>query len=181
MGLRESLELCVKKRIYADFVTFVCLSASLAGAVQGYITTASGMMLMDEAFLSQMGDNTLDNDNFNTRFIVVFYAGEIVGALLSFPLSENLGRKTTAIYAAVACILSIGWSCLTHSAADILTARFFVGWMVGALMAVSPVYISEVAVSSDRGRCISYIALSTVIGTLLAGIIYTLLSGYSFG
>lgn len=179
LSFRESLEVFFKKRISRDYVTFVCAFASLAGAVQGYITTASGMMLMDESFLAQMGDTTVDS--FTTRFIVVFYAGEIVGALLSFPLSENLGRRATAIYAAVACILSIAWSCLTSSAADILTSRFFVGWMVGALMAVSPVYISEVSVSTDRGRCISFIALSTVVGTLLAGIIYTLLSGYSFG
>jgi len=143
----------------------------------GFVSTLSGMMLSDEKFLNEMSGE----DNFTSRFIILFYVGEIIGALLSFPLSDTFGRKTTLQYVSVLCILTLIWHAVTSAGPDMLTARFFVGWTVGILMSISPVYLSEIAVTSDRGKCCSFIALSTVIGSLLAGISYYLLKGYSYG
>jgi len=168
----------IQRRITREtYILIVCIFGSLAGAVQGFLSTLSGMMLSNEQFLNDLSGE----DNFTSRFIVLFYAGEIIGALLSFPLSDTFGRKTTLIYVSILCILTLIWNTVTSAGPDMLTARFFVGWTVGILMSIAPVYLSEIAPTPDRGKCCSFIALSSVIGSLLAGISYYLLNRYSFG
>ena len=140
----ESFDHNLRKISRDDYLTIVAVFGSLSGLVQGFLTTLSGMMLMDEAFLDDMGryDST-----FADRFIMLFFAGEIIGSMLSFPFSDTFGRKTTLIYASVVCILAIIWNSLTTSGADFLTARFFVGWTMGLLISTSPVYASEIAMT----------------------------------
>ena len=135
------------------------------------------MILSDESFLTELAndDGSSTTSNFTSRFIVLFYIGEIIGALLSFPLSDTFGRKTTLTYVSILCILTLIWNAVTSSGPDMLTARFFVGWTVGILMSISPVYLSEISLTVDRGKCCSFIALSSVIGSLFAGISYYLL------
>lgn len=130
------------KRVSREtYLLLVACFGSIAGVVQGYTTTLSGILLMDQNFLDQMSDGDV---TFTSRFIVLFYVGEIVGAILSFPLSDAFGRRNTLQYLSIACILALGWSSLTFSGADLLTSRFFSGWIVGVLMSTAPLYTSEV-------------------------------------
>ena len=65
---------------------------------------------MDEKFINELG---LADPTFPERFIMLFFAGEIVGSMLSFPFSDTFGRKTTLIYGSVACIVAMIWNTLT--------------------------------------------------------------------
>ena len=174
----ESFDHNLRKINRDDYLTIVAVFGSLSGLVQGFLTTLSGMMLMDEAFLADMGryDST-----FADRFIMLFFAGEIVGSMLSFPFSDTFGRKTTLIYTSVVCILAITWNSLTTSGADFLTARFFVGWTMGLLISTSPVYTSEIAMTAHRGYTIGMLALMIISGSCAAGVVYYFLRRYPIG
>ena len=104
------------------YLLLVSSFGSIGGVVQGYITTLSGILLMDQNFLDQMNDG---DTTFTSRFIILFYLGEIVGAILSFPLSDAFGRRSTLTYTSIVLILVLAWSSLTFSGADLLTSRFF--------------------------------------------------------
>jgi len=167
-----------KKVTKENYLLIVSVFGSLVGSVYGYVVTLSGLLLMDSTFLEHMGGGST---TFDLRFILLFYVGEVVGAFFSFLLSDIFGRKTTLVYCAVVCIFLLLWSSLSADGTDLLTARFFLGWGLGLLMAVAPVYTSEVAVGADRGKSIGMIAVTEFTGALLACLMYFALQGYAFG
>eukprot|EP01035_Chromulina_nebulosa_P020146 gene20146-26155_t len=76
----------------------------------------------------------------------------------------SLGRKTTLVYQSLIGVFIIIWSATGSNSADLLTSRAAVGWIVGIGLAVGPIYITEMASSTDRGQLVGFIGLFTVIG-----------------
>lgn len=169
-----------KKISKEEYLRVVAVFGSLVGAVYGFVVTLSGLLLMDSTFVERMGGDTTTS-SFELHFIVLFYLGEVVGALLSFLLSDIFGRKTTIVYASAACVLLLLWMCLSADGTDLLTSRFFLGWGLGLIMAVAPVYTSEVAIAADRGKTVGMLSLTGSAGSLTACVLYFALQGYSFG
>ena len=104
------------KETYLILIAFI---GSLCGVVQGFIITQCEIISFNESF-----GTVSDYANFIDRFVELFYAGELCGALLSFFFSDTFGRKTTLLYASFFCICMILWSMFTVKGADLLTARF---------------------------------------------------------
>ena len=173
-----SIDQNLRKISRDDYLTIVSVFGSLSGLVQGFITTLSGMMLVDSSFLQEMYHY---DSTFSDRFIILFFAGEVIGSIMSFPFSDTFGRRTTLIYTSIICILAIIWNVLTVSGADFLTSRFFVGWATGILLSTSPVYTSEIAVTANRGYTIGMIGLTTIIGSVSAGLLFNILKNYGIG
>ena len=123
------------------YIILISVIGSLGGFAQGFIMTQSELMLSDDSFMSMMSNY---DDTYVDKFTSIFYAGEMFGALLSFPLSENFGRRNTLLYAALTCSVMVLWSSMTSSAANLLSARLFTGWMLGITLATAPIYIAEV-------------------------------------
>jgi MFS transporter, SP family, major inositol transporter len=175
----DSIDQNLRKISRDDYLTIVSIFGSLCGLVHGFLTILSGMMLVDNAFLQEMYRH--NDSKFSDRFIMLFFAGEILGSLMSFPFSDTFGRKTTLIYTSIFCIFAIIWNVLTTSGADFLTSRFFVGWAMGVLLSTSPVYTSEIAVTAYRGYTIGMLGLTTITGSLMAGFLFYLLKNYAIG
>jgi MFS family permease len=175
----DSIDQNLRKISRDDYLTIVSIFGSLSGLVHGFLTILSGMMLVDNAFLQEMYRH--NDSKFSDRFIMLFFAGEILGSLMSFPFSDTFGRKTTLIYTSIFCIFAIIWNVLTTSGADFLTSRFFVGWAMGVLLSTSPVYTSEIAVTAYRGYTIGMLGLTTITGSLMAGFLFYLLKNYAIG
>jgi len=101
--------------------------------------------------------------------------GCIPGAILAGKSTDVFGRKS--ILMAVAGLFTVT-SVATGIAPTIellSTARFFGGLAVGAASIVSPLYISEIAPPSIRGRMVSLYQLSIVTGILISYLINYLL------
>ena len=80
--------------------------------------------------------------------------GSFVGALTSGLLSDRFGRKTSIqIGAAIWCIGSI-LVCASQNIGMLVVGRFINGLSVGICSAQVPVYISELAPPSKRGRVV---------------------------
>lgn len=101
--------------------------------------------------------------------------GCIFGAAVAGRITDMYGRKKILLLVAVLfTITSIG----TGIAPDInifVVARFLGGLAVGAASILSPMYISEIAPSSSRGRLVALYQLSIVLGILISYFINYLL------
>jgi SP family sugar:H+ symporter-like MFS transporter len=78
--------------------------------------------------------------------------GCAVGAFLAGRLADALGRRLVMIVAAVLFLLGALVQGLTDTHLVFIIARFSAGMAVGAASVLSPLYISEVAPASIRGR-----------------------------
>jgi len=101
--------------------------------------------------------------------------GCIFGAAVAGRITDIYGRKKILLLVAILfTITSIG----TGIAPDInifVIARFLGGFAVGAASILSPMYISEIAPSSSRGRLVALYQLSIVLGILISYFINYLL------
>ena len=80
--------------------------------------------------------------------------GSFVGALISGFLSDKLGRKPAIQWGCVIwCIGSI-IVCASQNIAMLIVGRFINGLAVGIFSAQVPVYVSELAPPSKRGRVV---------------------------
>ncbi len=137
----QSIEEAQKKMSKESYLRLVSVVGTSCGIAQGFVITQSELLLMDSGFLTVM--NGYD-DTFISRFMALLYVGGMIGALSSFVFSDMLGRNTTLVYSSVLCAMALGWSAITTSSANLLSARFFMGCTMGLLLATAPVYVAEV-------------------------------------
>ena len=112
--------------------------------------------------------------------------GAVVGALSGGPLSDRVGRRPTALLAAIifgAGALAVAFA---PSVAFIIFGRFLLGLGVGLASMIVPLYIAEIAPAERRGALVSLNQLMITIGILVSyivGVIFTPIEGwrYMFG
>jgi len=97
--------------------------------------------------------------------------GCLVGAMLAGGFSDRFGRKRLLIFSALLfAITSIG-NGLAGSFPVFVTWRMLGGVAIGLASSLSPMYISEVAPATMRGRLVSVNQLTIVIGIALAQLV----------
>src|SRR4051812_43032856 len=94
--------------------------------------------------------------------------GAMVGAALSGPLSDRLGRKRLITIAAVVFTVGALGSAAAPDVWPLIAARFVLGLAVGTAALVVPLYLSEIAPTEMRGAVASLNQLMIVIGILSA-------------
>jgi MFS transporter, SP family, arabinose:H+ symporter len=93
--------------------------------------------------------------------------GCIFGAMFAGGLSDRYGRKKILILTAVLFGLSAIGSAIPSNITQFTVARFVGGLGVGAASILSPLYITEMAPASIRGKLVSVYQLAIVTGILL--------------
>ncbi len=86
------------------------------------------------------------------------------GAMMAGYLSDRFGRKKVLLVTAILFIISSIGAMLPRNLTEFLMARFIGGLGIGAASMLSPLYISEIAPSRNRGRLVSLYQLAIVIG-----------------
>lgn len=94
--------------------------------------------------------------------------GTIAGSILVEKPCERLGRKMTFLLIALLFVASSIGSALAAHWSVLVSCRFVGGLAVGGASVVSPMYITEIAPESTRGRLVSISQLGVVLGILLA-------------
>ena len=102
--------------------------------------------------------------------------GALVGALIAGGLADRLGRQRTMVIGGVLFAIGALGESLTPGTAILVVSRFVVGFGVGIASVAGPLYASEMAPSSVRGRYVSSYQLAITIGILLADISDAILS-----
>jgi len=140
------------------FVVKVSLVAALGGLLFGYDTAVIAGVI---GYLQQ---------RFQLSPIMTGWAassaiwGCAFGAMTAGYLSDRFGRKRVLIVTAILFIISSIGAMLPRNLAEFLVARFIGGLGIGAASMLSPLYISEIAPSKNRGRLVSLYQLAIVIG-----------------
>ncbi|KAJ3088753.1 hypothetical protein HK102_008026 [Quaeritorhiza haematococci] len=178
-----------ENNFYAYVVSF---AAALGGLLFGYeigiIDTVLKMQSFQLTFetgqLSPDGNMVVDlpsTPHRNGNIVSSFLVGCVIGSLIVWSMADKLGRRVSILIGSV--VFSVGGA-VQAFANNILTlylGRAVSGIGVGMLSMAVPVYISEAAPTSARGRMISVQQLMITIGIFVAsainGILFTSVQG----
>jgi len=152
------LENNIDARVNIALISMIVAVATIGGFMFGY---DSGVINGTQAGLeSAFGLSTLGT-GLNVGAILI---GCAVGAFMAGRLADRIGRRKVMLIAALLFVISaIGTGAATGSAIFIV-ARFIGGLGVGAASVLAPLYISEVAPASIRGRLASVQQVMIIIG-----------------
>jgi len=135
------------------YVVFLSVVAALGGFLFGY----------DTAVIS----GTIHQG----WYVGCALVGSIMGVAMAGVLSDRFGRKKTMILSAVLFSAS-GIGCALSGSVDQLVFYRIVGGIgIGVVSIISPLYISEVAITNYRGRLVSLYQLAITVGFLGAYLI----------
>jgi SP family sugar:H+ symporter-like MFS transporter len=103
--------------------------------------------------------------------VAILSAGTVIGALLSAPAADSIGRRQTLLVSVG--IFCVGAVCqICAQAQDLMLAgRMLAGVGVGAISVLVPLYQSEMAPKWIRGTLVCAYQLSITIGLLAASVI----------
>jgi SP family galactose:H+ symporter-like MFS transporter len=163
------------------FVNIAATITATGGLLFGYDTgVISGALLFIKQDFSPLSP-------FLQGIIVSFLlVGAVVGALSGGPLSDRIGRRPTALLAAIIFGTGALAVALAPTVSFIIFGRFLLGLGVGLASMIVPLYIAEIAPADRRGALVSLNQLMITIGILLSyivGVIFTPVEGwrYMFG
>lgn len=94
--------------------------------------------------------------------------GTVIGAMAGGIPTDRLGRKKTLFWIAVIFLVSAIGSALAIDWYTFLFFRFLGGLGVGCSSVTAPMYISELAPASHRGRLVAMFQFNVVLGILIA-------------
>jgi SP family arabinose:H+ symporter-like MFS transporter len=144
------------------YVTLLASAASLGGLLFGFdiaIITGAGPFLMRHF--------NLDDLSLGWAFSSLLF-GCIVGSVVAGRYTDRLGRRRMMLWVALLfAITSVGTAAAPTFTAFI-AARLMGGVAVGAVSVLSPIYVSEVAPASIRGRLGALYQMSIVTGVLVS-------------
>jgi sugar porter (SP) family MFS transporter len=144
------------------FTALIVFCAGLGGILYGYdIGVISGALLFIQKTIV-MTDNQVG-------FIVgAVLTGGLVGTLITGPLADRFGRRTMIIIACLIFTVGLVFVLLSNSFVTLLIARLLLGIAVGVVAVAVPLYLTEIAPASIRGRSVTLFQLLLTFGILLA-------------
>lgn len=153
------------------YIHLVALTVSMSALAMGYDTAVIGGTMALDSFRRDFGLDEVDvstRDTIQGNIVSTFQAGCFFGALLIFPVAEKWGRRKTIILAST--IFLLGGTLMTAARGDlnlIYAGRAIAGLGIGASSMTVPVYISETAPPSIRGRLVGIFEIASQGGGML--------------
>ncbi|KAH9962011.1 general substrate transporter [Lactifluus volemus] len=140
--------------------TFACIGCGLFGLD---LSSMSGL-LSNDAYKQTFG-----NPDPNSQGVIVsaMPAGSFAGALLVSYIADTIGRKKIVILSGLVWIIGSTLQCAAVDRGMLITGRVISGISMGIASTVIPLYQSEIAAPSIRGRLISIQQWSITWGILI--------------
>ncbi|KXJ91605.1 putative glucose transporter rco-3 [Microdochium bolleyi] len=162
----------------------VGLFVASAGLLFGYDTGSINGILAMRAFIRDFntgyikpskGTVNLSPGEIST-VVAILSAGTFVGALISAPFGDWVGRRHSIIYSTGVFCLGVVLQICAAALPMMVAGRFFAGVGVGAISVLVPLYQSEMAPKWIRGTLVCAYQLSITVGLLAASIVNLLTS-----
>jgi MFS transporter, SP family, arabinose:H+ symporter len=145
-----------------NYVVFLSITAALGGFLFGFDTAViSGA---EKSIQSLWNLSDLEH---GLAMATALY-GTVIGALFGGIPANALGRKPSLFWIGILYLVSALGSALAPEVNSFMFFRFLGGIGVGASSVVAPLYISEIAPASKRGRLVALYQFNIVLGILLA-------------
>ena len=151
---------------------FTALMAALGGLLSGYDTgVISGALL----YINQ----TWSLSDFQQGFLVSsVLIGALLGAASNGKLADIFGRKTIIIATAIMFFVGSIFCAIAQSPMQLIAARMFTGFAVGAVNFAAPLYLSEVSPKEKRGMFVSLFQLAITAGILFSYLVNSFFSHF---
>ena len=145
---------------YKRYINTIAVIASLGGFLFGYDTAViSGTI---KYVTLQFGLDAVHQGWYVSSALV----GSILGVSVSGILSDKYGRKKILILAAVLFSISAVGCVFADGFADLVVYRLIAGLGIGVASMLSPLYISEISPSRQRGRLVALYQFAITVGIL---------------
>ncbi|THX02269.1 quinate permease [Aureobasidium pullulans] len=155
----------------SSFSRSICTANADLACIVGYDTSMIGGTMALDSFRRDFGlagASAHHRDNVKGNIVSTFQAGCFFGALLTFPFAERYGRRFTVM--AASAVFLVGATLMTAANGTmnmVIAGRAVAGLGIGACSLVVPVYISETAPPSIRGRLIGIFEIASQGGGML--------------
>ena len=150
----------MESQINTGYVVFLSLVAAIGGILFGYDTA-----VISGAISGVTARFTLDA--MQQGWVVgCALSGSICGVAVAGIMSDRFGRKPTMLLSAILFIVSAVGCAVCSGFPELVAYRIVGGIGIGIVSIVSPMYISEVAISRWRGSLVSLYQLAITIGFL---------------
>lgn len=147
-----------KKQLF--YVSFLTVVAAIGGFLFGYDTAViSGTI---SAVTEQFDLNVIEQGWYVGSALI----GSILGVSVAGWLSDSLGRKKIMMLSAALFSASALGCAMSYSFSTLVLYRIIGGIGIGMVSIVSPVYISEIAITRIRGALVAVYQLAITIGFL---------------
>ncbi len=144
------------------FIIYSSIVAALGGFLFGFDTAViSGA----EGYIQKLFEL---NDWWHGFTVSIALYGTVIGAMFGGLPAEKFGRKKTLIAIGALYFVSALGSALAPEWYSFMFFRFIGGLGVGASSVVGPMYISEIAPASKRGKLVGMFQFNIVLGILIA-------------
>jgi MFS family permease len=144
-----------------QLTAFVSLGTMLFGYDQGIM----GVIVADDRWVSLMQPA---NSWVTGAVISLYDIGCFVGAMSVGILADSCGRERTLSFSSVVFIIGAILQCASYSITQIIIGRVVLGYGVGACAAGVPLYVTEIAPATIRGRIIGITQMILCTGELFA-------------
>ncbi len=157
----------------STYLVLITLVATLGGLLFGFdMAVISGVL----PFVQKQFSLTAAEEGW---FVSSAIVGCVIGVLFSGELSDRWGRKQLLVIAAILFLLSALGTALAPSFTLLIVARIIGGMGVGVASNLAPLYISEIAPASIRGRLVTFYQLAVTLGILVAYLTNAAVLAYS--
>ncbi len=157
-------------RVNMGFIAAIVAVATIGGLLFGY---DSGAVNGTQTGLTEEFNLDSAGLGFTVGSLLI---GCAVGAFFAGRLADAVGRRTVMIAAAILFVAGALVQGVTHVHGLFVVARFAAGMAVGAASVLSPLYISEVAPASIRGRMSTVQQVMIITGLTAAFVVNYLLA-----
>ncbi|GFR98422.1 proton myo-inositol cotransporter [Elysia marginata] len=165
-----------EKHPFIIYVLTMC--ATIGGFLFGYnlaIINGANLLIKEEFGLD---DTTIEHIVSSTQ------AGAALFSLLSGVIADTIGRKVSIMIAGLVFTIGAILMGFANGSMMLLIGRVIVGAAIGVVSSVVPVYVSECAPNSIRGRLITlnqlFITLGIFISSILAGAFQHIDNGWRY-
>ena len=137
-----------------QYLVLICSVAALGGFLFGFDTAViSGVV----GFVKSEYGMRAASEGW---FVSVALLGCIIGVAGAGKLSDSYGRKKVLLLSALLFTVSALGCCLVQPETQLIVFRFIGGLGIGVASMVSPLYITEFAPASMRGRLVAVYQLA---------------------
>jgi MFS family permease len=152
-----------------EYVLFASFVVAASAAIVGFEETATALLSMSH---SGALSKSSKSGAIDLGMIMISKLGIAVGAVMTLPFADTLGRLTTLRWAAFAHFFMSFWSCYVNTIWAQMSARFMVNIAIGSMISTAPLYLAEVPTGFQRGQACSTYYLCCCMGSVTAVIMY---------
>ncbi|KFY93437.1 hypothetical protein V500_03698 [Pseudogymnoascus sp. VKM F-4518 (FW-2643)] len=164
--------------VLRDILTYrktvlICIITTLAAVTSGYDLSYFSSLLVLPPFVRAYGDyNATTGTHALPSWLLslitsIINLGEVLGAILSYPIGVKFGRRGGIIIACITFLLGILIQSVAPIVALLVIGRFLLGIGIALAAASVPLYIAECAPATLRGTLVATYQFAVGIGLIL--------------